>query len=71
MKLYVKEIRQKKNITLNELAKEAKVAIGYLSELEDINNSKKNPSINVICKLAKALEVEPAELFECEEGNNE
>lgn len=53
-------------MSLNDLSKESKVAIGYLSELEDMNNPKKNPSIYILCRIAKALGVSPAELFECE-----
>lgn len=66
MKLFIKSIRERKNMSIRQLSKDSKVSLGYLSELEDETNIKKNPGIEVICRIAKALEVAPAELFECE-----
>lgn len=66
MKLKLKQIREQKGISKRQLAIKSGVAISYISELENEKNLKKNPTINVICRLAKALEVSPLELFECD-----
>ncbi len=47
---------------LRELAKSAKMPPGYLAELEA--GKKKNPSLGVLKKLAKALGVPVTELLE-------
>jgi len=48
--------------TLDELARRAKVTKPYLSQLE--NGVRKNPSLPVLRRLAKALGVPVAELLE-------
>lgn len=68
-KLKIKQIRESKGLGLRELAEKSGIAIGYLSELENPLSKKSNPTINVICKLAEALEVNPEELYECEEDD--
>jgi transcriptional regulator with XRE-family HTH domain len=54
--------RKTKKMGLRELAKSAKVPPGYLAELEA--GKKKNPSLDVLKRLAKALGVPVAELLE-------
>lgn len=57
-KLY--ELRTKKNLTvrqLEELSGVGKTTINY------IENGKANPTIDVICQLAEALECSPYDLF--------
>lgn len=65
MKLKIKQIRQQKGMSLRELSQTSGVALGYLSELENEKNVKKNPTIEIVCKLAKALDCEPQDLYEC------
>lgn len=65
MILKIKQIREGKGLSINELSKLSGISASYISELENEQNNKKNPTISVICKLAKALEVKPQELFEC------
>lgn len=65
MKLYIKELRKQRGISLRELSRKSGISIGYLSELENELNKKNNPTVKNICKIAKALEINPAELFKC------
>ncbi|MGH2362535.1 MAG: helix-turn-helix domain-containing protein [bacterium] len=59
--LMLKRIREGKGMTQLELARRAKVPQGYLSELEA--GRKKNPGIETLRKIAKALGVPVAELL--------
>jgi transcriptional regulator with XRE-family HTH domain len=58
----LKALRTSKDIGLRELAKKAKVPPGYLAELEA--GKKKNPSLAVLTRIAKALGVPVTELLE-------
>lgn len=49
----LKKIRQEKNMTIRELADKSGVSTGYICHLE--KGSRKNPTIEVMEKLAKAL----------------
>lgn len=52
----IAEIRKRKGMTMTELAEKAGIAKSYLSSIE--RNVHQNPSINVIEKIAKVLEVD-------------
>lgn len=56
----IKKIRQTKGLTLDVLAGKTGVTKGYLSQVE---NFRTLPSLPVLYKLAKALEVDPAVLL--------
>jgi len=58
----LRALRTSKEFGLRELAKKAKVPPGYLAELEA--GKKKNPSLEVLQRLAKALGVPVTELLE-------
>lgn len=57
----LRTLRTSKELGLRELAKKAKVPPGYLAELEA--GKKKNPSLDVLQRLAKALGVPVTELL--------
>lgn len=59
-KLFLREIRRQRGISQLELSKRSSVSYGYISELE---NNVKSPTINTICRLSRALECKPEELF--------
>lgn len=63
MRLYVKEIRIQKNLSIRELAKLSEVAKSHIERME---NNSANPTIAVLCKLAKALDVSVHDLFSCD-----
>lgn len=65
MKLYIKEIRTQKNVSLSELSRLTGISKSYLSDLE--NKKRKNISIDKLCKIAKALNVKVTKLFDCKE----
>jgi transcriptional regulator with XRE-family HTH domain len=58
--IVLKQLREKRGLTQQALAKRAGIAQGYLSELEA--GREKNPGIETLRKLAKALKVSVVEL---------
>jgi len=58
----IKTLREEKGITQVELAQKAKVTQSYVAMLEA--GEKKNPSLDVLKRLAKALKVKVGELVE-------
>jgi XRE family transcriptional regulator, master regulator for biofilm formation len=56
------EIRKKRGLSLTELAERAKISKSYLSNIE--RNLNKNPSIQVLSKIANVLEVDLKRLLE-------
>lgn len=57
----MKGIRKKKKITLAEISKKTGISVGYLSHLE--NGTRNNPSIEIMNKVADALELSVTEVF--------
>ena len=57
----IKNIREKKNITIYRLSKMTGINRPYLTQLE--NNKKFNPSLKIMYKIANALEVKVDDLF--------
>lgn len=60
LKNNIKTYRKKLGLTQVELAIQADISTYYLSDLEI---SRGNPSLDVLCRLADALKVEPYELL--------
>ncbi len=58
----LKALREEREWTLDELGKRAKVTNVYIWQLE--NGERKNPSLAVLKRLAKALRVPVTELLE-------
>ncbi len=58
----LKALREENEWTLKDLAKKAKVTQAYISLLE--RGKKKNPTLAILKRLAKALGVSVAELVE-------
>ncbi|GLV13111.1 transcriptional regulator [Alicyclobacillus hesperidum] len=65
----LKHFRQQKGLTLTELADKANVAKSYLSAIE--RGLQRNPSIQVIEKLAHVLNVPVQEFVEAPSSNSE
>lgn len=59
--LMIKKLREERKLTISQLAYKSGVARGYITELE--NGKYENPSLEIICKLSKALKVTPNELI--------
>ena len=64
MKIYLQKKKKKKKMGIEKLSKESGVAKSYIQKIE---NGPSNPSIAVLCKLAKALQIPVYDLFSCEE----
>ena len=59
----IKQLRSAANMTVRELAEKAKVAVGYISTLENDSENKTNPSRCIMEKIAKALDSTVLEIF--------
>ena len=57
----IRTLREKKGLTQEELAFKAKVTPGYVAQLE--LGLRKNPSLDVVRRLARALGVRLSELL--------
>lgn len=56
----LKEVREKKNLTQAELAKEAGITINYYAMIE---RGEVNPSLDKLHKIIKALKVKWSDIF--------
>jgi transcriptional regulator with XRE-family HTH domain len=57
----IRDLREQKGLTQEELAFKARVTPGYVAQLE--LGLRKNPSLDVVRRLARALKVPLAELL--------
>lgn len=60
VEILVKDIRKEKNISLKKLSNKSGVSTTHIN---DIENNNKSPSLYVMIRLAKALEVEITKLY--------
>lgn len=60
IEILLKELRQRENITLNKLSEKSGISTTHIN---DIENNIKSPSLFVMIRLAKALDVEITELY--------
>lgn len=58
---FVKEIREKKGLSQAELEKLSGVSASHIGYIE---RGEREPTVSVLCKLAKALDVSILDLFE-------
>lgn len=65
LRVNVRKVRKKKNISQTELVKKTGLSQSYISELET-NSMVKNPTLKIINQIAEVLEVCPLELLECD-----
>jgi transcriptional regulator with XRE-family HTH domain len=56
----LRELRKNNNLTLKELSQKSGISVSFIS---DIENSRRNPSIETLKVLAKALGVSPDEFL--------
>lgn len=66
MKINLKKIREEKNISQSKLATIAGISQNYISEIE---SGKKTPSLEILEKIANALEICIALLISNEKSN--
>lgn len=57
--LFIKKYRERKKLTQRELAALAKIKQSYISQLENNHPHAKSPTLRVMFKIAKALDVCP------------
>ena len=57
----IRYLRQQKNMTIEDLALEAEINRNYLCDLE---RGSRNPTVNVLNRIAKALDINLSTLFE-------
>ena len=63
MKIYVQKIRWEKDYSIEQLARISGVSSAQISRIE---NGLTIPTIETLCKLARALGCNICELFDCE-----
>jgi transcriptional regulator with XRE-family HTH domain len=61
----LQEVRKMKGITIRQLQAKSGISRGLISEIE---RNLTFPNLTTICKLAKALDCNPEDLYDC--GNN-
>ena len=59
----MKKLREELGLTVRGLAKESKVAVGYISMLENDNLNKMNPSRDVMRRITTALNSTVVDVF--------
>lgn len=57
----IKEVREQKGLTQEELSKRSGISRNYIAELE--NNKKVNPSFETVFKISQALGVEIRQIY--------
>lgn len=62
MNLYLDIVRAEKNMSIRALSEKSGVAKSHIQRIEA---GETNPTIETMCKLAKALDVSVNELFSC------
>ncbi|MGN1327778.1 MAG: helix-turn-helix domain-containing protein [Clostridia bacterium] len=60
IEMLIKEVRQEKGMTISALSRRSGVSAAHLS---DIEKNFKSPSLLVMVRIAKALDVEITELY--------
>jgi len=63
MQIYLKQIREQKELSIRALGEKSGVSKSNISQIEA---GTLNPTIKAMCKLAKALDVPVGELFSCD-----
>ena len=57
--LWVRELRHRRGLTQATVAQQAAISVTYLSEMESGHH---NPTLAVVLRLARALDVKPSQL---------
>lgn len=63
LKIYIREIREKQDLSQEKLSKLSGVSSSHIGYIE---NGEREPTISVLCKIAKALKVDIKDLFKYE-----
>lgn len=63
MKIYLQKTRWEKDYSIGKLAKLSGVSTAQISRIE---NGLTIPTIETLCRLAKALDCDVTDLFDCE-----
>lgn len=63
MKIYLQKIRWEKDYSIGKLAKLSGVSTAQISRIE---NGLTIPTIETLCRLAKALNCDVTDLFDCD-----
>jgi len=64
MQIFVRKYRQERGLTLAGLSSKSGVSVSHIS---DIENQVKSPSLDILCRISKALEVPCCKLFSCDD----
>ena len=61
IKFFIREIREKQGLSQSDLSKLSGVSASHIGYIE---NGEREPTVSILCKIAKALNVSILELFE-------
>ena len=64
LKIHIREIREQKHLSQQKLSKLSGVSSSHIGYIE---NGEREPTISVLCKLAKALNVDIKDLYDYED----
>jgi transcriptional regulator with XRE-family HTH domain len=64
MKILIREKREQQGLGLRQLAQKSGVSKTHLSRIE---NGESDPTLGIICKIARALKEKPCNLFVCDD----
>lgn len=64
VRILLKEIRKEKHLTLEELSKITNISKSHLNYIE---KGERKATIDVLCQIAKALNIDEKNLYEVEE----
>lgn len=65
MRAWLRDLRKKKGLTMKSVAATLNISEGYYCAIENGDRQKRMDAA-MICGLAKAFEVEPAKILQCE-----
>ena len=64
IKFHIKEVREQQKLSIRQLAELSGVSKSHIS---DIESGRRMPTVYILCVLAVAMNVQPAELFSYEQ----
>lgn len=64
IKFHIKEVREQQKLSIRQLAELSGVSKSHIS---DIESGHRMPTVYILCVLAVAMNVQPAELFSYEQ----
>lgn len=65
MRILLSHVRTSKGFSIAELSRRSGISVSHIFYIE---NCMRTPTITVLCKLARALNVKPEDLYSCDDN---